>query len=94
MVESGDSGAEHAAGEQPAVPVVASAALNHAEARNLAFLVSHQLIRNDGLRLTSGTEHGEDEITMLATSVAGTLATLSWRLGNEDGRAELGSSIQ
>jgi hypothetical protein len=75
------------AGEMSADGV--SPLLNAAEARNLAYLVSHHLSRNRALRLTSAPVESAGEVATLATTVATRLADLSLRLASDETRAQL-----
>ncbi len=84
--------ADAQAGPEAAVPAAAEAVaaqLNDAEARNLAFLVSHHLSRNEEWRLSAGPEQDAKEVTELAARVAQRLSDLSLRLGSDEARAQL-----
>ena len=78
---------DEAAGAEPG-DLPPRADLNEADARNLAFLVSHHLARNQW-RLTSEPQRAADEMAELASVVAGKLRSLSLRLAGEDARARL-----
>jgi hypothetical protein len=64
--------------------------LNAAEAKNLAFLVSHRLERH-GISLFNPPEADETAILQLATDVGIRMRDLSLNLASEDTRARITS---